>query len=160
MDINEIVKDAQDRVEALRKQAKDVVDAALAANKQAVKVVTTTATKLADTETAAAKDLLEVAKASFEKARTAGIKEVAAAPADYIPEGKDRAIKAYEDTVKLLSKGQGDLVKAAKKGRDGVQKAVAGKKPVAKKAATAAKKATTTAKKRTTAAAKKVAAAA
>ena len=159
MDINAIIKDAQARVEKLSQQAKNVADAAIDANKKALDVVTTTAQKLADTETAAAKDLYAVAKASFEKARSAGIKEVATKPAEFLPSA-DRAVKAYEDTIKLLSKGQDDLVKAAKKGRDNVQAAVTGKPVAVKKATTAAKKATTAAKKRTSAAAKKVAAAA
>lgn len=98
------------------------------------------------------------------------MKAVANEPVEYLPNGKDRIVTAYSDSVKVVTKARTDLEKVFEKGFDTIQVQLGLKKPAPKKrATTAAKKApakttaatkkaaagTKTTAKRTTAAAKK-----
>ncbi|MDX1495986.1 MAG: hypothetical protein R3352_00370 [Salinisphaeraceae bacterium] len=151
MAIQEIIKDAQDRVEVVNKRAQAAGKAAQASGTKVVDITRKSATKLADRNSKAAKDAYEALVASINKAREAGVKEVAAKPAEFLPTDiRDLAVAAYNDSSKLLTKTGQDLQKAAKQGVDKVRaeltgakkapvkkaapKAAAAKKPAAKKA--------------------------
>ena len=74
-------------------------------NKAANAIVVEGVKTLVDTNVAAGKDLLAVAQTSFSKAKTDGVKAVAANPVAYLPEGKDRVVAAYTDSVAVVAYG-------------------------------------------------------
>lgn len=136
MDIQDIIKDAQDRVELVNKRAQAAGKAAQDSGNKVVDITRKSATKLADRNSKAAKDAYEALVASIKKAREAGVKEVASKPADYLPADlRDLAVSAYNDSTKLLTKTGQDLQKAAKQGVDKVRAELSGAKAPAKKAA-------------------------
>ncbi len=92
MAIQEIIKDAQSRVEVVGQRAQAAANAANAANKKVVDITRKSATKLADVNSKAAKGAYEAVLASAKKAREAGVKDVAAKPVEFLPaEVKDLA---------------------------------------------------------------------
>jgi hypothetical protein len=151
VDIQKVIKEIKAQFKTFAKKAEAVLKVSADAGKQAFEVVTGNAQGLAEVQTSAAKDLVQVAKTSFEKAREAGLKEVAASPVDYLPvEGKDRVVAAAQDTYELLTETAEELAAVLKKGYKSImakltQKPVTRKpakrvarKPVSKKAAAAA----------------------
>ena len=148
-----VSKEAQVRYEKVSKQAQDVIKTSRDTAKKAGDLVKKNAKKVADTNQTTAKGLIGNAKSSLSKAREAGIKEVAAKPAEFLPEGKDDVLKAYNVTVTTVTKTREDLAKLLKKSADQIKVTIEGKKPVAKKATTARKPAArkAPAKKTTTA---------
>ncbi|MEC9406535.1 MAG: phasin family protein [Pseudomonadota bacterium] len=168
MEIQVVINDVKGKAETYAVQAQDVFKTSVEVAKQANGIVVGSVQTLAKTESAAAKDLYEAALASFEKAKKAGVKAVANQPVEYLPNGKDRIVTAYSDSVKVVTKARTDLEKVFEKGFDTIQVQLGLKKPAPKKRATAAKKApaktaatkkaatgTKTTAKRTTATAKK-----
>jgi hypothetical protein len=147
-----VSKEAQARYETVSKQAQGVLNTSKGAAKKAADLVKKNAKKVADTNQGVAKNLVEGAKISFSKAREAGLKEVVAKPAEFLPEGKDQVVKAYNDTLSTLSQTRDGLQKLLKKSAEQIKVTVAGKpvvkaaakkapaarKPAAKKAAPAA----------------------
>jgi hypothetical protein len=112
--------------------------------------VSDNAQALAQTQTSAAKDLVEVAKATVEKAREAGLQEVVRKPVDFLPaEGKDLVLAAAEETVDVLTKTSKELTAVFKRGYNSILVKIGAKKAPARKAV-----------RRTVRKAKKVAAAA
>lgn len=144
-------QEAQNRYHKLSKQAQDVVKTSTDTAKKAGDLVSKNAKKVAQTNQGAARQVLESTRVSITKAREAGIKEVAAKPVEFLPQGKDPVVKAYQDTVTTLGKTRTDLSKLLKKSADQIRVTLQGK-PVAKKAAPAKRKVATTARKATTAA--------
>lgn len=152
MDIQKLINELKAQFETLSKKAQGMFKVSADAGQQALVVVTDNAQALVKVETTAAKDVYEIAVASFNKAKTAGLQKVAAKPAAYLPsEGADRIIAAAQETVELLTQAGEELVEVLQKGYKGVLAKLQGKKPVAKKAKrTTARR--TTARKATAAA--------
>lgn len=116
--------------------------------KKAVGVVSSSTQSLVATEASAAKDVFAAARASFDKARADGARQVARKPQAYLPEGRERLISAYKDTIALLIKTGQELSQVVGNGYKSVLDSFNGKKGAKSAAKPAARK---TASKRTTA---------
>lgn len=115
MTLQSVVNDLKTRVDTLASQGQEVAKGLPDTFKQANEVLVSGVQTLVKTETETAKDLLAVAKASFEKARTDGLKAVAADPISYLP-AKGKFISAFNETVELVSKTGDELYKTFKTG--------------------------------------------
>lgn len=154
MNVETIVNDVKARAEVVAAKGQDVVETSFETLKAANAIVVEGVTSLFETNVAAGKDLLAVAQTSFSKAKTDGIKAVAANPVAYLPEGKDRVIAAYNDSVAVVTKTSDELVKTLKSGYETISAKLAGEaediaaeatatvKKVAKKAGAKKKKLT------------------
>lgn len=155
MEIQVVINDVKGKAETYAGQAQGVIKTSVEVAKQANGIFVGSMQTLAKTEGAAAKDLYDAALASFEKAKKAGVKAVANKPAEYVPNGRDRIVTAYSDSVKVVTKARTDLEKVLEKGFDTIQVQLGLKKPAPKKRATSTAKkapAKATAAKKTTAA--------
>lgn len=120
MDVQTIVNDVKGRVEPLMSKGQAVVNVSAETLKKANGVLVSGVQSLLKTQVAAGKDLLAAAQSSFEKARKDGLKAVAASPIKYLPDGNERVLSAYNDTVTLMSKTGGELAKVVRQGFDSV----------------------------------------
>lgn len=146
MDVETIVNDVKGRVEPIMAKGQEVVETGFETLKSANAIIVEGVQTLVQTNVAAGKDLFAAAQTSFEKAKTDGLKTVAANPVAYLPEGKDVVVAAYNDTVSLVSKTSDELVQTLKEGFDSINATLTGKPAVAKVKATV-KKAASKAKK-------------
>lgn len=160
MNFETLVKDVQDRVEPiveqgqeLLAQGQEVVLAGFETLKTANGIVVDSVQTLVKTHVEAGKDLFSAAQTSFEKAKTDGIKAVAADPIAYLPESKERVISAYNDTVTVFTKTGDKLVKTFKNGYETITAKINGEPVPVKKARTTARKAAGSARKTVRAAA-------
>ena len=152
MDVETIVNDVKGRVEPIVAKGQEVVEAGFETLKSANAIIVEGVQTLVKTNVEAGKDLFAAAQTSFEKAKTDGLKTVAANPVAYLPEGKDVVVAAYNDTISLVSKTSDELVAALKEGFDSINATISGKPAVAK-VKTAAKRVAGKAKKAVKAAA-------
>ncbi|EIT71042.1 MULTISPECIES: phasin family protein [Hydrocarboniphaga] len=146
MSVQAIVHDVKGRVEPYVAKGQQVVTVSVDTFKKATPIVVDGVQSLVHTQIEAGKDLFAAVQGSFEKAKTAGIKAVAASPIEYLPDGRERVLSAYNDSVVLVSKTSDKLVKLVKSSFatvDGeAKKTAAPRKTTAKKATKkAAKKA-------------------
>lgn len=152
MAIQELFDDAKGRVDTARKQSREAFKAYLDTQKKALDVVSSSAQTLAKTEIGAAKDIYAAAKASFDKARKDGVRQVAGQPRAYLPASRETLTAAYRETLDLLVMTGNELSTVFNKGYRSVRDKLTGKKPAARK--TAAKRSTaarkTTTRKKTT----------
>lgn len=109
MKIQEIVSDVRTRVESAGKQYQDAFKAYIDTQRKAFGVVKNNGQTLANTEIGAAKNVFAAAKASFDKARTDGVRKVANNPQAYVPNGRDQIVSAYKDTIDLLVRTGNEL---------------------------------------------------
>lgn len=156
MNVETIVSDVKGAVEPYVAKGQDVVTLSFETLKQANTIVVEGVQELLKTNVDAGKDLLSAAQTSFEKAKTDGLKAVAAKPVDYLPVGKDLVIAAYKESFSIVTKTGEELVSVVKKGFEDVTAKLSGSATVsgevkkakstvrktAKKATAAAKKAT------------------
>lgn len=144
MDIQKLINELKAQFETLTKKAQGLFKVSADAGQQSLVVVSDNAQALVKVQTAAAKDVYEIAVASFNKAKTAGLQKVAAKPVDYLPaEGAERIVAAAQETVELLTQAGEELVDVLQKGYKSVLAKLQGKKPAARKAKrTTARKAT------------------
>jgi hypothetical protein len=134
MDIQKLIKELKAQFETLSKKAQGLFKVSANTGQQALDVVADNAQALVKVETTAAKDVYEIAVASFNKAKTAGLQKVAAKPVDYLPsESVDRVIAAAQETVELLTQTGEELVEVLQKGYKSVLAKLQGKKPAARK---------------------------
>lgn len=143
MNVETIVTDVKERVEPVFNKGQDVATLTFETVKQANQIVLEGVQELVKTNVEAGKDLFSAAQVSFEKAKTDGVKAVAAKPVEYLPAGKDRVLAAYNDSVAVVTKTSEELVKVWKKGYGDVSAVITGTPSVS----VAAKKAKTTVKK-------------
>ncbi|MGH8462387.1 MAG: phasin family protein [Stenotrophobium sp.] len=156
MNVETIVNDVKGRVEPIVAQGKEVVArgqevvlAGFETLKTANSIVVESVQTLVKANVETGKELFAAAQTSFEKAKTDGIKTVAANPVAYLPEGKDLVVAAYNDAVTLVTKTGDELVKTFKQGYETinakltgeVEEVVAVAKKTVKKAAAKTKKA-------------------
>ncbi len=116
MKIQNIVADVRTRVETAGKNYQDAFKAYIDAQRKAVGVVTKNGQTLANTEIGAAKNVFAAARASFDKARTDGVRKVARHPQTYVPNGRDQIISAYKDTIDLLVRTGNELTDVVSSG--------------------------------------------
>ena len=138
-----VTKDAQDLAETIGERSQGVAKVSLKHIKAANEIVVEGVQDIVTAQTAAAKDLFNAGKHSFDKAVSAGLVAVAKAPVEYLPEGRDTLVGAFNETVDTLTKTGEKLVKVAKAGYQDVTLTIQGK-PLKAKAHRAAKRATKT----------------
>jgi hypothetical protein len=146
MNFEKAVKEVQGTLETVGERSQDVAKVSLKTLKAANQIVVTGVQDVVALQTAAAKDLYTASKHSFDKAVAAGLVAVVKAPVDYIPEGRETIVGAFNDTVETVTKTGEKLVKVAKSGYEGISASIQGKrtrkaatkKAVRKVAATAA----------------------
>ena len=144
MSVQAIVNDVRGRVEPLVTKSQTVVELGVDALLKANDVVFDGVQSLLKTQVEAGRDLLAAVQTSFAKAKKAGLQKVASAPVDYLPDGRERVISAYNDTFTLVTKTSDEVAKIVKTGYASVsaeltgapaRKAAPAKKAVAKPAA-------------------------
>jgi hypothetical protein len=146
MNIEKAVKEVQDRLETVGERSQDVAKVSLKTLKAANEIVVAGVQDIVTVQTSAAKDLYTAGKESFDKAVAAGLVAVVKAPVEYIPDGRDTIVGAFNDTVDTVTKTGEKLAKVAKSGYEGIAASIQGKrtrkaatkKAVRKVAATAA----------------------
>ena len=139
MNVETIVNDVKGRVEPIVAKGQEVVETGFETLKSANAIIVEGVQTLVKTNVEAGKDLFAAAQTSFEKAKTDGLKTVAANPVAYLPEGKDLVVAAYNDTVSLVAKTSDELVQTLKEGFDSINATLTGKPVVAKVKATVKK---------------------
>lgn len=139
MNVETIVNDVKGRVEPIVAKGQEVVETGFETLKSANAIIVEGVQVLVKTNVEAGKDLFAAAQTSFEKAKTDGLKTVAANPVAYLPEGKDLVVAAYNDTVSLVAKTSDELVQTLKEGFDSINATITGKPAVAKVKATVKK---------------------
>jgi len=141
MNIEKAVKEVQDRLELVGERSQDVAKVSLKTLKAANEIVVEGVQGVVAVQTAAAKDLYTAGKQSFDKAVAAGLVAVVKAPVEYLPEGRETIVGAFNETVETVTKTGEKLAKVAKSGYEGIAASIQGKqirKPAAKKARKAA----------------------
>lgn len=139
MNVETLVNDVKARTDVVVTRGQEVLEAGFETLKAANAIVVDGVQTLVQTQVAAGKELIELAQASLEKAKTDGIKAVAANPVAYLPEGKDTVLEAYSESVATVTKTGDQLAKTFKGGYKTISAKLAGK-PAAKKATKATKK--------------------
>ena len=154
MSVETIVNDVKTRADVVVTRGQEVLGAGVETLKAANTIVVEGVQELVQTNVSAGKELSTLIQASVSKAKTDGIKAVAANPVAYLPEGKTTVVGAYNDSLKIVTKTGDELAKTLKSGVETITAKIQGEAPVVAKAKKATKKTVTKAKK----AAKKVAA--
>ncbi|MGH8443194.1 MAG: phasin family protein [Nevskiaceae bacterium] len=137
MNIEKAVKEVQDRLELVGERSQDVAKVSLKTLKAANEIVVEGVQGVVAVQTAAAKDLYTSGKQSFDKAVAAGLVAVAKSPVEFLPEGRETIVGAFNETVETVTKTGEKLAKVAKTGYQGITASIQGKqirKPAAKKA--------------------------
>jgi hypothetical protein len=140
MTFEKAVKEVQGRLETVGERSQDVAKVSLKTLTKANEIVISGVQDIVTAQTAAAKDLFSASKQSFDKAVAAGLVAVVKSPVEYIPDGKDTIVGAFNETVDTVAKTGEKLVKVVKTGYQDVAKTIQGK-PL-RKATRHAKKAT------------------
>ena len=138
MNIEKAVKEVQGRIETVGEQAQDLAKVSLNTLKAANEIVVEGVQDLVTLQTAAAKDLFSTSKQSFDKAVAAGLVAVVKAPVEYLPDGRDTIVGAFNESVETVTKTGEKLVKVVKTGYEQAAATITGK-PVRKAASRARK---------------------
>ncbi|HEX4895454.1 MAG TPA: phasin family protein [Solimonas sp.] len=147
MTVETIVNDVKARADVVVARGQDVLEAGLETLKTANGIVVEGVQNLVETNVSVGKELITLAQASLEKAKTDGIKAVAANPVAYLPEGKDKVVGAYTDSLALVTKTGDELAKTLKQGFETISAKIQGDAPVVAKAKKTTKKTVAKAKK-------------
>ena len=136
MTFDKAVNEVKETLETVGERSQDVAKVSLKTLKAANEIVISGVQDIVTAQTAAAKDLYSASKHSFDKAVAAGLVAVVKSPVDYIPEGKDTIVGAFNETVDTVTKTGEKLVKVAKTGYEDIAATIQGKakKARAKKA--------------------------
>ncbi len=140
MNVENLVNDVKARADVVVARGQEVVEVSVETLKAGTAIVVEGVQELVETNVTVGKELIELAQASFEKAKTDGIKAVAANPIAYLPEGKDQVVSAYTDSLSVVTKASGDLAKTFKQGFGSISAKIQGQAPVVAKARKSAKK--------------------
>jgi hypothetical protein len=127
MNIEKAVKEVQGRIETVGEQAQDLAKVSFDTIKAANEIVVEGVQDLVTLQTAAAKDLFSASKTSFDKAVAAGLVAVVKAPVEYLPEGKDTIVSAFNDSVETVTKTGEKLAKVVKTGYQQAAATITGK---------------------------------
>ncbi|MCX7072942.1 MAG: hypothetical protein NTW01_18320 [Gammaproteobacteria bacterium] len=149
MNFQSVVEDVKGRVETLSGHSQKVAEISIESLKQAGDVVVGGYKSLLNENTTAAKEIYSAAVSSFEKAKTDGLKAIAADPISYLP-ATDTLVAPFSQTVTVVSRTGEELYKVVKTGVETIQAQLTGKSPaakVAKAAKATTKKAAATVKK-------------
>lgn len=150
MNLQSVVEEVKGRVETISTTGQKVAEISLDSLKQAGDIVVESFQTLVTDNTAAAKEIYSAALSSFEKAKTDGLKAVAAAPISYLPT-TELVVAPFSNSVNVVSKTGDELYQVVKTGFSTIQAQLAGKPVTIEKAVktvkTTAKKASSTVKK-------------
>ena len=138
MNFEKAVKEVQGTLETVGERSQDVAKVSLKTLKAANEIVVGGVQDIVAVQTAAAKDLYTAGKQSFDKAVAAGLVAVAKSPVEFLPEGKDTIVGAFNESVDTVTKTGEKLVKVVKTGYEQAAATITGK-PV-RKATRAARK--------------------
>lgn len=116
MKIQGIVSDVRQHIEVAGRNYQGAFKAYVEAQRKALAVVTSGGTSLANTEIGAAKNIFSSARASFEKARQDGLRQMARQPQHYLPKSRAQLIAAYKSSIDLLVKTSGELTEVVSTG--------------------------------------------
>ena len=139
MNIEKAVKEVQDRLETVGERSQDVAKVSLKTLKAANEIVVEGVQGVVAVQTAAAKDLYTAGKQSFDKAVAAGLVAVAKSPVEFLPEGRETIVGAFNETVETVTKTGEKLAKVAKSGYADIAASIQGKQ-IRKPARKAARK--------------------
>lgn len=139
MNIEKAVKEVQDRLELVGERSQDVAKVSVKTLKAANEIVVEGVQGIVAVQTAAAKDLYTAGKQSFDKAVAAGLVAVAKSPVEFLPEGRETIVGAFNETVETVTKTGEKLAKVAKSGYTGIAASIQGKQ-IRKPARKAARK--------------------
>lgn len=129
MNVQTMVKDMKGRVEPYVAKGQEVVTMSADTLKKANGVLLSGVQSLVKAQVEAGKDFFASTQKSFEKAKSDGIKAVAASPIKYLPE-REPVLAAYSDTLSVVTKTSGELAKLVKQGFEQVSnKLTAGSTP-------------------------------
>ena len=138
MNLQSVVEDVKGRVETISGQSQKVAEISIDSLKQASDVVFGGYKSLLSENTTAAKEIYSAAVSSFEKAKTDGLKAVAADPISYLPT-TETLTAPFSQTVTVVSRTGEELYKVVKTGVETIQAQLTGKSPTVEKVAKAAK---------------------
>lgn len=141
MNVETLVNDVKTRADVVVTRGQDVLEVGVDTIKAANAIVVDGVQELVQTNVAAGKELVSLAQASFDKARTDGVKAVAANPIAYIPEGKTTVVAAFNDSVATVTKTGDQLAKTFTTSFETITAKINGETLKPAKAAKAAKKA-------------------
>ena len=116
MKFEQAVNEVKGRLESAGAQAQDVAKVSFKTIKAANNIVVIGVQGLVETNTEAAMDLYAAGKQSFDKALADGLLAVVKAPIEYLPEGRETIVDAFNDTVTVVTKTGEKLVKVVKHG--------------------------------------------
>ncbi len=157
MNLQSVVEGVKGRVENLSANSQKVAEISIDSLKQAGDIVVESFQTLVTDNTTAAKDLYSAALTGFEKAKSDGLKAVAADPISYLPT-TELLVSPFNNTFTVFSKTGDELYQVVKTSFSTIQAQLTGKPVIVAKTVktvkTAAKKATATVKKTATKAAK------
>ena len=139
MNIEKAVKEVQDRLELVGERSQDVAKVSVKTLKAANEIVVEGVQGVVAVQTAAAKDLYTAGKQSFDKAVAAGLVAVAKSPVEFLPEGRETIVGAFNETVETVTKTGEKLAKVAKSGYADIAASIQGKQ-IRKPARKAARK--------------------
>jgi hypothetical protein len=147
VNVETLVNDVKARADVVVTRGQQVLEAGVDTIKAANAIFVDGVQTLFQTQVAAGKELIDLAQASFEKARTDGLKAVASNPVAYLPEGKETVVAAYNDSVETVSKAGDKLAKTFKGGYSSITARLNGTKPAARTAKKSTRKTTAKARK-------------
>jgi hypothetical protein len=127
MKFDKAVNEVKDRLETVGERSQGVAKVSLKAFQAANEIVISSVQDIVTAQTAAAKDLFSASKESIEKAVAAGLVAVVKNPVEYIPDGRDTIVGAFNETIETVAKTGEKLVKVVKNGYEGVAAQIAGK---------------------------------
>lgn len=127
MNFETTVSEVKDRLQTVSTQAQDVAKVSFETFKQAGDVVVAGVQDLVKTHTGAAKELYSAAKDSFDKAVADGLVAVAKNPIEYLPDGRESLVDAFNETVEVVTKSGENLAKVLKTGYGNITAKVLGK---------------------------------
>lgn len=109
MKIQGIVSDVRQQIEVAGRNYQGAFKAYIDAQRKALAVVTSGGTSLANTEIGAARNIFSSARASFERARKDGLRQLASEPKNYVPKGRAQLIAAYKSSIDQLVRTSTEL---------------------------------------------------
>lgn len=131
MNVESLVNDVKTRADVVVTRGQDVIEAGVETLKAANAIIVDGVRTVVQTNVAAGKELVNLAQASFEKAKADGIKAVASNPIAYLPEGKNTVVGAYSDSLSTFSKAGDQLAKTLKSGYGSISAKINGEAPKA-----------------------------
>lgn len=148
MNLDSVMSDVKAKMGVVQLRAQDVAEVSYETLKQASDIVLNGVQVLVKTHSETATELFGYGKASFEKAKADGFAAVVANPVVYMPEGRERLVAAFNDTLTTFTRTGEDLAKVLMSGYENVSSRLTGNgAPVQAKAKKAASKAASSAHK-------------